>query len=193
MSVPFLLCKSFLANVRVGTRYISTALPDSWYKRLPPIDEKEIEEKAIKGSGPGGQAINKTHNCCQIKHIPTGKHARFTTDVISSSRIRIEEEKTDFHLLGIVVTCQQTRFLEQNRFLARRQLQEKLDFLLNGEQGLVAQYKREKSEKKDAKRIETKKNLERKRAFKSGQDSFTSATDDDDDQDVNQPSDKTIK
>ena len=87
-----------------------------------------------------------------------------------------------------MVTCQQTRFLEQNRFLARRQLQEKLDFLRNGEQGLVAQYKREKSEKKDAKRVETKKNLERKRAFKSGQDSFTSATDDD--QDVNQPSDK---
>jgi protein subunit release factor B len=52
---------------------VSTGLPDSWYKRLPPIDEKDIEEKAIKGSGPGGQAINKTHNCCQIKHIPTGE------------------------------------------------------------------------------------------------------------------------
>jgi len=52
---------------------VSTGLPDSWYKRLSPIDEKDIEEKAIKGSGPGGQSINKTHNCCQIKHIPTGK------------------------------------------------------------------------------------------------------------------------
>jgi protein subunit release factor B len=55
---------------------VSTALPDSWYKRFPPIDEKDIEEKAIKGSGPGGQAINKTHNCCQIKHIPTGEYQR---------------------------------------------------------------------------------------------------------------------
>ncbi|CAF4099893.1 unnamed protein product [Rotaria magnacalcarata] len=126
-------------------RFISTALPDNWYKRLPPIDEKDIEEKAIKGSGPGGQAINKTHNCCQIKHIPT----------------------------GIVVSCQQTRFLEKNRFLARRQLQERLDVLYNGDQSLVAQYKREKSEKKEAKRSETKKTLEKKRAFKSEQDIYS--------------------
>jgi len=55
-------------------------LPESWYKRLPPIDEKDIEEKAIKGSGPGGQAINKTQNCCQIKHIPTGE--RFILEIV---------------------------------------------------------------------------------------------------------------
>jgi len=72
--------------------------------------------------------------------------------------------------LGIVVTCQQTRFLEKNRLLARRQLQEKLDVHFNGEEGLVAQYKREKNEKKQAKRLETKKTLEKKRLFKSEQD-----------------------
>jgi hypothetical protein len=68
------------------------------------------------------------------------------------------------------VTCQQTRFLEKNRFLARRQLQEKLDVYYNGDDSLVGQYKREKSEKKEAKRLETKKTLEKKRAFKSEQD-----------------------
>lgn len=26
----------------------------------------------IKGGGPGGQAINKTNNCVQLRHIPTG-------------------------------------------------------------------------------------------------------------------------
>ena len=61
-------------HVIIGIRCVSTALPESWYKRLPPIDEKDIEEKAIKGSGPGGQAINKTQNCCQIKHVPTGRN-----------------------------------------------------------------------------------------------------------------------
>lgn len=71
-----------------------------------------------------------------------------------------------FSFSGIVVTCQQTRFLEKNRILARRQLQEKLDFHFNGENSLVAQYKREKAEKKQAKRIETKEKLEKKRAFK---------------------------
>lgn len=72
-------------------------------------------------------------------------------------------------VLGIVVSCQQTRFLEKNRLLARRQMQEKLDLLYNGEQSLVAQYRREKSEKKQAKRLETKKTLEKKRAFKAEQ------------------------
>jgi hypothetical protein len=71
--ILIIFCIFYLSQITIGTRFISTALPDSWYKRLPSIDEKDIEEKAIKGSGPGGQAINKTHNCCQIKHIPTGK------------------------------------------------------------------------------------------------------------------------
>jgi protein subunit release factor B len=141
---------------------VSTGLPDSWYKRLPSIDEKDLEEKAIKGSGPGGQSINKTHNCCQIKHIPTGDKTR---------RILYFNEK--IICLGFVVTCQQTRFLEKNRVLARRQLQEKLDVYYNGEQSLVAQYKREKNEKKEAKRLETNKTLEKKRAFKSEQDIYS--------------------
>jgi protein subunit release factor B len=80
--------------------------------------------------------------------------------------------------LGIVVTCQQTRFLEKNRLLARRQLQEKLDIHYHGEQGLVAQYKRERSEKREAKRLETKKTLEKKRLFKSEQDIDSNANHD---------------
>ncbi|CAF2578972.1 unnamed protein product [Rotaria sp. Silwood2] len=147
-------CRVACISIRqsiIKNRFISTALPDSWYKRLPPIDEKDIEEKAIKGSGPGGQAINKTQNCCQIKHIPT----------------------------GIVVTCQQTRFLEKNRFLARRQLQERLDVYYNGDESLVTQYKREKSERKETKRIETKKTLEKKRAFKFEQDTYSNNNTDD--------------
>ncbi|CAF1032898.1 unnamed protein product, partial [Didymodactylos carnosus] len=119
-------------------RYISTALPNDWRKKLPSLNEKDLEEKYIKGSGPGGQAINKTQNCCQIKHIPT----------------------------GIVVTCQQTRFLETNRVLARRQLQERLDYHFNGEDSLIAQYRREKHYRKEEKRLETLKTLEKKRAFK---------------------------
>ncbi len=63
--------------------------------------------------------------------------------------------------------------MEKNRFLARRQLQERLDIYYNGEKGLVAQYKREKSEKKEAQRSETKKTLEKKRAFKSEQDIYS--------------------
>jgi hypothetical protein len=57
-------------------------------------------------------------------------------------------------------------------------MQEKLDILYNGEQSLVAQYKREKSEKKDIKRLETKQKLEKKRAFKAEQDMTTTTTND---------------
>ena len=36
------------------------------------LNEDEFEESFIKGSGPGGQSVNKTNNCIQLKHLPTG-------------------------------------------------------------------------------------------------------------------------
>lgn len=42
-------------------------LPD-----LPVLLEEELEEQFVRGSGPGGQATNKTSNCVVLKHIPTG-------------------------------------------------------------------------------------------------------------------------
>lgn len=39
----------------------------------PALNEGEIREIFAKGSGPGGQKLNKATNRCQLKHIPTGK------------------------------------------------------------------------------------------------------------------------
>lgn len=72
--------------------------------------EKDIQEKFIKGSGKGGQAINKTNSCVELKHIPT----------------------------GIVIQCQKTRSQAQNRLLARRLLLEKLDDHINGKLSKLA-------------------------------------------------------
>ena len=49
------------------------------------IREQDLEEKFVKGSGPGGQKINKTFSKVQLLHTPTG--------------IRVEVKKKYSHLL----------------------------------------------------------------------------------------------
>ena len=36
------------------------------------IRDEDLEEKAIRSSGPGGQHVNKTSSAIQLRHIPTG-------------------------------------------------------------------------------------------------------------------------
>ncbi|NQT30596.1 MAG: peptide chain release factor-like protein [Candidatus Saganbacteria bacterium] len=36
------------------------------------IKDKEVIEKFIRSSGPGGQKVNKSSTCVYLKHIPTG-------------------------------------------------------------------------------------------------------------------------
>jgi protein subunit release factor B len=62
------------------------------------IREKDIEEKFVRSSGSGGQKVNKTSTCVYLKHIPT----------------------------GIEVKCMKGRSQSLNRFLARRELVEKI-------------------------------------------------------------------
>ncbi|SAL97364.1 hypothetical protein [Absidia glauca] len=68
------------------------------------LNDEDLVEKFVKGSGPGGQCINKRSSCVDLRHIPT----------------------------GIRVQCQQTRSLQENRGIARKLLKEKLDDLWNG-------------------------------------------------------------
>lgn len=62
------------------------------------IREEDIEEKFIRSSGSGGQKVNKTSTCVYLRHIPT----------------------------GIEVKCMKERSQSLNRFLARRDLMEKI-------------------------------------------------------------------
>lgn len=68
------------------------------------IREGDLREIFIRGSGRGGQKINKTSSCVQLLHAPT----------------------------GIQVKCQQTRRRALNRFLARRELCEKIEEKIHG-------------------------------------------------------------
>jgi len=62
------------------------------------VVEDDLLEKFIKGSGRGGQKVNKTNSCVYLKHQPT----------------------------GLEVKCQQYRSRETNRYIARRTLCELL-------------------------------------------------------------------
>jgi len=68
------------------------------------ISEDNFVEKFITGSGSGGQKINKTASCVYLKHLPT----------------------------GIEVKCQQQRSRELNRYIARRELCERLEEIRDG-------------------------------------------------------------
>lgn len=70
----------------------------------PFFTEDELEETFVRGGGPGGQAVAKTNNCVQLRHVPT----------------------------NTIVRCHVTRSCEVNRKLARKQLAEALDDLFNG-------------------------------------------------------------
>lgn len=43
------------------------------YSLVPTLKEQDLEEQFVKGSGPGGQKINKTSSCVVLKHLPSGR------------------------------------------------------------------------------------------------------------------------
>ena len=62
------LSKSYLLST--SSNLLKTSIDKS---KVPILNEDDIEESFMRGSGPGGQAVAKTNNCCQIKHKPTGR------------------------------------------------------------------------------------------------------------------------
>jgi peptide chain release factor len=65
------------------------------------VTEGDIEERFVHASGRGGQHVNKSSSCVYLKHLPTGAE----------------------------VKCMESRSQSLNRFLARRNLLEKIEAL----------------------------------------------------------------
>ena len=86
----------------------------------PTLADADIKETYVKGTGPGGQKINKTNSAAQLTHIPT----------------------------GIVVKCQATRSKNQNYSIARRLLAEKVEVLQKGDDSRAAKVVARQSKKK---------------------------------------------
>ncbi|XP_047364522.1 mitochondrial translation release factor in rescue [Vespa velutina] len=108
------------------------------YSKVPTLDESELEERFVRGSGPGGQATNKTNNAVTLKHKPT----------------------------GIVVKCHETRSLWINQKRARDIMITKLDNLLNGDQSIENQERVLKEKMSIKKRQRQKKLSDLKKSFK---------------------------
>lgn len=55
---------------------------------------EDIEEKFIRGSGAGGQKINKTNSCVWLRHLPTGFEVK-----VQEHRERAANRKTAYRML----------------------------------------------------------------------------------------------
>lgn len=75
------------------------------------IFEKDLRERFIRGSGRGGQKVNKTSSCVYLLHLPSRIDVKFS----------------------------QTRSRELNRFLARRALCDRLESKILGAQSAQRQ------------------------------------------------------
>ena len=100
--------------------------------------EEELTETFVRGSGPGGQKVNKTSNRVVLVHEPT--------------QLRVE--------------CQDTRSLQQNRKIARKRLAEKLDEYLNGQQSKVSQKVQKTIDKKQKQKSKNRARLKKKQLEK---------------------------
>ena len=107
-------------------------------ENYPVLNPEDLEEKFTLGSGPGGQAVNRTANAVFLKHLPT----------------------------GLWVKCHQTRSIESNRKIARQLLVGKLDNHLNGENSIENQQKILDKMKLEKKKEKTRLKYEQKRLEK---------------------------
>jgi len=99
------------------------------------ILESDLAEHFIRGSGSGGQKINKTSSCVQLNHAPS----------------------------GIEIRCQKTRSQADNRYWARKELCERIEEKVLGEKSKkqqaiekIRRQKRRRSRRAKAKMLDEK-------------------------------------
>ena len=112
------------------TKQLYKFVPDK--SKVPKLNEAEIEEQFVTGSGPGGQNVNRLQNCVLLRHIPTGLLFNLFNGLFLLS----------FLYLGIIARCHEDRLQQRNRILARQLLIDRLDQHFNGDDSVAEQKKR---------------------------------------------------
>ena len=107
------------------------------------VFEEDLEESFILGSGPGGQKVNKTSSAVRLHHTPS----------------------------GLTVKCGESRSREQNRWMARRELAEKILEKANAAESVrrqeaerIRRQKRRRSRRQKAKVLDDKRRHGEKKA-----------------------------
>ncbi|KAJ6092241.1 hypothetical protein N7467_004210, partial [Penicillium canescens] len=133
--------RGLASQIATQTRLLSQT-PITSAKNLPPrlkINDADLTISYLKGTGPGGQKINKTNSACQISHKPS----------------------------GVVIKCQATRSRAQNEKIARSLLADRVEALLKGDQSRVA-IKAEAARKKKASKLKKTRRKYRELEGKEG-------------------------
>lgn len=81
------------------------------------IREEDILEKFVRSSGRGGQKVNKSSSCVYLKHLPS----------------------------GIEIKCMKDRSQSINRFLARRELIERIEEMMGIKKTEVSKIRKKKA------------------------------------------------
>lgn len=110
------------------------------------IREADLDEHFIRGSGSGGQKVNKTSSCVQLVHRPS----------------------------GIEIRCQKTRSQADNRYWARRELCERIEERVLGEKSArqqaiekIRRQKRRRSRRAKARMLDDKSRQGAKKKLRS--------------------------
>ena len=105
------------------------------FTKVPKVNfEAEVTEKFGRGSGPGGQNVNKSNNAVTLIHQET----------------------------KVVVKVHDSRSLEKNREIAKNRLIDKLDLYLNGEKSVESQVKKIEKEREIIKKEKARLKREEK-------------------------------
>lgn len=72
-SIMFIVNRKIIYKLPIYEIFCKRCKHNIDYSRVPVMHEKDLQEMHVRGSGPGGQKINKTSNCVVLKHIPSGE------------------------------------------------------------------------------------------------------------------------